>query len=160
MDDNNQDIKKALDEIFGDDFIEIDVKKENKDEKKEEILSTETLNDIIQTPKLEENDKAVINYSNKINDDINENKDKKDGQNETKKTSFNKILIISIIIGFLLGVLVIFIVIDNVFYKEKVTNCSSSASDYGYKYSDEYNRIFILHVYAIIIKNTLSNWEK
>ena len=69
MDDNNQDIKKALDEIFGDDFIEIDVKKENKDEKKKEILSTETLNDIIQTPKLEENDKAVINYSNKINDD-------------------------------------------------------------------------------------------
>ena len=79
MDDNNQDIKKALDEIFGDDFIEIDVKKENKDEK--------------------------------------------DGQNENKKTSFNNILIISIIIGFLLGVLVIFIVIDNVFYKEKVTNC-------------------------------------
>ena len=30
MDDNNQDIKKALDEIFGDDFIEIDVKKEDK----------------------------------------------------------------------------------------------------------------------------------
>ena len=30
MDDNNQDIKKALDEIFGDDFIEIDVKKEIK----------------------------------------------------------------------------------------------------------------------------------
>ena len=28
------------------------------------------------------------------------------------------------------------------------------------KYSDEYNRIFILHIYAIIIKNTLSNWEK
>ena len=28
------------------------------------------------------------------------------------------------------------------------------------KYSDEYNRIFILHVYAIIIKNTLSNWKK
>ena len=77
MDDNNQDIKKALDEIFGDDFIEIDVKKENKDEKKKETLSTETLNDIIQTPKLEENDKAVINYSNKINDELNENKDKK-----------------------------------------------------------------------------------
>lgn len=28
------------------------------------------------------------------------------------------------------------------------------------KYSDEYNRIFILHVYAIMTKNTLSNWEK
>ncbi len=161
MDDNNQDIKKALDEIFGDDFIEIDVKKENKDEKKEEILSTETLNDIIQTPKLEENDKAVINYSNKINDDINENKDKKDGQNETKKTSFNKILIISIIIGFLLGVLVIFIVIDNVFYKEKVTNCSSSASDYGYKYSDEYKITYkhddIVYVEGEYIYNVLDN---
>ena len=34
-------------------------------------------------------------------------------------------------------------------------------SDYELnKYSDEYNRIFILHIYAIIIKNTLSNWEK
>ena len=139
----------------------IDVKKENKDEKKEEILSTETLNDIIQTPKLEENDKAVINYSNKINDDINENKDKKDGQNETKKTSFNKILIISIIIGFLLGVLVIFIVIDNVFYKEKVTNCSSSASDYGYKYSDEYKITYkhddIVYVEGEYIYNVLDN---
>ena len=90
MDDNNQDIKKALDEIFFFFFIEIDVKKENIDEKNEETLSTETLNDIIQTPKLEENDKAVINYSNKINDDINENKDKKE-KVQIKKTKFSDI---------------------------------------------------------------------
>ena len=28
------------------------------------------------------------------------------------------------------------------------------------KYSDEYKRIFIPQIYAIMVKNTLSNWEK
>lgn len=52
--------------------------------------------------------------------------------------SFNKKIIIYIALGMVLGLIVVFILVNFVFGIEKKELCTSSAEDTGYKYTDEY----------------------
>ena len=52
--------------------------------------------------------------------------------------SFNKKIIIYIALGAILGLIVVFILINFVFGIEKKELCTSTAEDTGYKYTDEY----------------------
>lgn len=65
------------------------------------------------------------------------------GQDEIKKQKEksylnNKKIILYFIIGFVLGLILIFVLVNYVFGITKVVNCSSSAEDTGYKFTDEY----------------------
>lgn len=52
--------------------------------------------------------------------------------------SFNKKIIIYIALGMVLGLIVVFILVNFVFGIEKKELCTSTAEDTGYKYTDEY----------------------
>lgn len=52
--------------------------------------------------------------------------------------SFNKKIIIYIALGAILGLIVVFILVNFVFGVEKKELCTSTAEDTGYKYTDEY----------------------
>ena len=52
--------------------------------------------------------------------------------------SFNKKIIIYIALGTILGLIVVFILVNFVFGIEKKELCTSTAEDTGYKYTDEY----------------------
>ena len=52
--------------------------------------------------------------------------------------SFNKKIIIYIVLGMVLGLIVVFILVNFVFGIEKKELCTSMAEDTGYKYTDEY----------------------
>lgn len=52
--------------------------------------------------------------------------------------SFNKKIIIYIALGIILGLIVVFILVNFVFGIEKKELCTSTAEDTGYKYTDEY----------------------
>lgn len=166
----DKDVKSALDDIFGPDFIEIDVKtkKSDEDNNKEEkklkeeqnsnefsdalneennVLSNKTYVDdskplekenvknelnLIKKEQIDEN--ILINNIKEEHKDIDLNIDKK----ESKKDNFNKKIIIYFVVGFILGLVLIYLIVNYVQNKTYVVNCSSKAEDVGYKYTDEY----------------------
>ncbi len=156
MDQKDKDIKRAIDDIFGDDVIEINVDNntlENSD-KKSDVSST-SLNDdaSIDTDVLAE-EKAVTN-DNKQKDneayslpEINSPKDNEvsDSQevNEQSKNVFhNKRIIIYFVIGFIIGLILIYTIVNYLNGKERVINCSYQAEDTGYRVTDEYKITYV-----------------
>lgn len=166
MDNKDKDLKKALDDIFGSDFIEIDVDKNNKINKKEDNVlnftdsNHEDLNDINNQ---ENTNKSINNVSiEKENNSIKEKNELKNNENlsnnvlvntesfsknikqnkgdnlNKKNTVSNKKIIIWFVIGFLIGIILIFLLVNYAFNTQKVMNCHQSASDTGYEYTDEY----------------------
>ena len=72
MDNKDKDVKSALDELFGSDFIEIDV---NKEEKSNNIINDDLFEDIINSD-IKKDDQDIINTNEKEenNQDILDNK--------------------------------------------------------------------------------------
>lgn len=79
---------------------------------------------------------------NNLTIENNEASSSKDGLSSTNTIkddkSFNKKIIIYIALGMVLGLIVVFILVNFVFGIEKKELCTSSAEDTGYKYTDEY----------------------
>ena len=148
MEGSDKDIKKALDDIFGDDVIEIDTSSTT-DEAKQEELSKTYLNipleesSEINIPDVSEtNDETYdeIKDDNNIkndNDDYTDNSDIATKDSKNNKLDIKKI-IIYFIIGFIIGITLIYVIVNYVVGKEKVVNCSYTAEDVGYKVTDEY----------------------
>ncbi len=164
MDKNDKDLEVALDDIFGSDFIEIDVNQSKNtieaqndvskldmgetvndkpiifvDEEKKTTNSIakekETFKDVLTNQFAE----TQVNFKDCKSTDINKKID--DINNNSKKKGLkikNKKIFIWFIICFILILLTIFILINYVFGITKVVNCSSSAEDEGYKYTEEY----------------------
>lgn len=158
MKDNDKDLETALDDIFGSDFIEIDVNGSKEDDK---LSNNETELDVIHVKKEEDtkiemptnstsmvSQKVTNNLKNEpaknqsiINEEKNDSKENINNVNKeklNKKKQKNKKMIIWIIIYSILISLLIFILVKYVFGVTKVVNCSSMAEDEGYKYTDEY----------------------
>lgn len=73
------------------------------------------------------------------NNEASSSKDALTSKNTIKDDkSFNKKIIIYIALGTVLGLMVVFILVNFVFGIEKKELCTSSAEDTGYKYTDEY----------------------
>lgn len=73
------------------------------------------------------------------NNEISSSKDALTSENTIKDDkSFNKKIIIYIALGAILGLIVVFILVNFVFGVEKKELCTSVAEDTGYKYTDEY----------------------
>lgn len=182
MDNKDKDLKNALDDIFGSDFIEIDTGK--KDDAKEELTypkkevfykDSEIKNDDNKTPffsddvikddEVKEN-KDNDNYDESLNivDSVKEQDE--DAPKEKKDNNFlsNKKIIIWFIIGFIIGIILIYVLVNYVFGLEKVVNCSTSAEDIGYKYTDEYKITYkknkIIYVQSTYTYTALSDEYK
>lgn len=73
------------------------------------------------------------------NNEATSSKDALTSENTIKDDkSFNKKIIIYIVLGILFGLIVVFILVNFVFGVEKKELCTSVAEDTGYKYTDEY----------------------
>lgn len=73
------------------------------------------------------------------NNEASSSKDVLSSKNTIKDDkSFNKKIIIYIALGMVLGLIVVFILVNFVFGIEKKELCTSTAEDTGYKYTDEY----------------------
>lgn len=156
MDNKDEDLKSALDDIFGDDFIEIDTDSKE-DEKqddmsfvisesfenntysdKDEVLYNDALKDnkIDMVPVLEEEIKNV-----EESPIVKENEEVvpafKAEKTEIIKKGNNK-KIIFIILSLIVIIVLAFILIYFVFGIKRTITCSSSIKDVGYKYSDVY----------------------
>lgn len=80
-----------------------------------------------------------LNASYPENNEASSSKDVLTSTNTIKDDkSFNKKIIIYIALGMVLGLIVVFILVNFVFGIEKKELCTSSAEDTGYKYTDEY----------------------
>lgn len=161
----DKDVKSALDDIFGPDFIEIDTSKTNEEDninKEKELIEEKNSNDFSAILSEENNDlsnktyvddsKTLEKESDKIENDliikekkeddnlnnITKEKPKNSDLNFDKKDNFNKKIIIFFAVGFILGIALIYLIVNYVQNKTYVVNCSSSAEDVGYKYTDEY----------------------
>ena len=164
MNKHDDDLKNALDDIFGSDFIEIDTStpedtKSDEHDKdvifkdSDEVSTIADANQSFVEPKINddfENDRLKQtmpddSLSEKTKTDENVVKENSALTNNTKidndkSNSFfsSKKIIIIFVIGFVLGIALIYILVNYVFGVTKVVNCSSSATDVGYKYTDEY----------------------
>lgn len=149
MDNKDKDLKSALDDIFGDDFIEIDTSSKIDDKNfvidedlenniysdKDEIVNQEFNNTILvaeekenklveETPIMDKEEESVTIEEPK------ENKDSKKKRNNKK--------IIFIIGTLLVALILILTLIYFIFGIKRTITCSSSVEDTGYKYSDIY----------------------
>ncbi len=80
-----------------------------------------------------------LNASYPENNEASSSKDVLTSTNTIKDDkSFNKKIIIYIALGMVLGLIVVFILVNFVFGIEKKELCTSTAEDTGYKYTDEY----------------------
>lgn len=149
MDDKDKDLDSALNDIFGSDFIEINTN--NADEllieqnKEVNEKTDEHLNDSIEKDDIfdVQNDTTINNQTQSDeyeNNEIDMEVEIKNSNNENteKENLSSKKIILYFVIGFVLGLILIFIIINYVYGITRVVNCSNVAEDIGYKYTDEY----------------------
>jgi len=157
MNDNDKDLETALDDIFGSDFIEIDVNGLKEEEKpsnnvsKSDVIDVEEDDFRVEVPT---NSTSMVNQktTNDLDDEFSK-KQKSTSEDENiskenindvnketlnKRKQGNKKTLIWITIYLILITLAIYILVKYVFGVTKVINCSSTAEDEGYKYTDEY----------------------
>ena len=150
MDEKDSDVKRALDDIFGDDIIEIDPA----------INDEEPIEEIIEINKEELNDEKKESKVEEIKEEtITEEKDISLIDNEKQEKSFNKKIFIYFILGFIIGLVFIYFIVNYSSEKEKIVNCSYQAEDTGYKVTDEYkitykkdNVIYVESIYNYTAK--------
>lgn len=133
MDDKDKDLDSALDDIFESDFMEINTNNSDElliDQDKETSDKIEKhVNDgIKKNVALDVQNDTVINIQTQ-NDEY---------ENKEKDNLSGKKIILYFVIGFVLGLILIFIIINYVHGITRVVNCSNVAEDLGYKYTDEY----------------------
>lgn len=143
MDQKDDDIKRAIDDIFGDDVIEIDT--ENKNEKTDDIQD-ELSHTALNIPVVNDEDVSIpeISLTQKTSD-VNKDEENSDEEavssqtiSESKNDHRNKRIFIYFVIVFIIGLVLIYLIINYLNGKERVINCSYSAEDTGYKVTDEY----------------------
>ncbi len=141
---HDDDLESALDDIFGADFIEIDVKKDDKstinteDKLEPKISETQNkLNDFNDDmPNFNYQDIPFDNEKTYLTTENSDDKNHEDKNNNLKNKKNNKKKIISIIIVSL--ILLLLIIMYFIFGVTRTISCSSSAVDKGYKYIDQY----------------------
>ncbi|MBQ9013807.1 MAG: hypothetical protein IJ094_09730 [Bacilli bacterium] len=143
MDNKDKDVKSALDELFGSDFIEIDV---NKEEKSNNIINDDLFDDIINSD-IKKDDQDIINTNKKEeNNKLNTLEEKNTNNNfvpnyvttiqkKKENNKFNKLYLLLILIV-VIAISIFFVYI--LYFNERTIKCVSKAMDVGYKYSDEY----------------------
>ncbi len=167
MEEKDDDIKRAIDDIFGDDVIEIDTSNDdlNKNFNDEDEFSNvaktsmENINSLSNTNDNDSNES--INNLNDINpnnlndsvntldgmnaDEVNNDFDeeeylKEDFVSKEKKQSkpFDIKTLIYFTLGFLVLIIVIYAAINYANKREKIIKCSYEAEDVGYKVTDWY----------------------
>ena len=119
MDEKDKQMKEALDDIFGDDVIEI------KDTNDDNLTNTS-----LNIPNISSSE--IIAPTSLDNENNIQETTAKDNNISYKK------IILYFLIGFVLGFILIYIIVNFVLNKEKTINCSYSANDLGYKITDEY----------------------
>lgn len=145
MNEKDSDIKRAIDDIFGDDVIEIgNVNDESKSKDTDSDLSTTSLNiplnldTTTSVPEINDYTPEIINDENKEDNEVVSKKNNKPVNDENNSKLFNKRILIYFIIGFIIGLALIYVIIKFFIGREKVVNCAYSAEDAGYKVTDEY----------------------
>lgn len=132
MNNKDNDIKKAIDEIFGDDVVEID--NDTKEEYKEN-------NFIIEEVKEENNDikqENIIDVSDSYTNLENKQEEIENNLNNKNDDELRKKILLYFLIGMVLGLILLYFVIKYFNNKEYLVNCSYEAEDFGYKITDEY----------------------
>lgn len=119
MDEKDKQMKEALDDIFGDDVIEI------KDTNDDNLTNTS-----LNIPNISSSE--IIAPTSLDNENNIQEPTEKDNNISYKK------IVLYFLIGFVLGFILIYIIVNFVLNKEKTINCSYSANDLGYKITDEY----------------------
>lgn len=141
MDNKDTELKNALDEIFGDDILEVDTNVSQK-----ELLETHE-NEIKENEEILEEPKIVIDETKNevgIEEEIIPQDSQIVSSDEDKKSlniPIKKVVIIGILVA-LLTIFIVFIIINYFGKKPKVINCSYLFDDEGYKISDEYKITF------------------
>lgn len=171
---NDNNVKQALDDIFGSDFIEIDsnnnAKNNNDDyfnispneDDSSDINDNITINDNeenIDSNNIENTDNNISENTTILNDDVKADNDSLVIENEPDEVSAQtnietnnvdnnirkvnnkyskKNIILYFVIGFLLGLILVFAILKNSVNKEKVINCSYKLSNKGFIVTDEY----------------------
>lgn len=153
----NNEIEEALNNIFGSDFVEVDIKDDAKDyvdndnmysapkeDKVEDIFNTYQNNNDIEAK--EDND-----LGNKV---IN-------GKRITNKIKENKENIIYYLIGLAIITVIIYVLVNFVFGITKTVTCTYRAEDEGYDFSDEYKITYkknkISYVESVYTYNALND---
>ena len=157
MDNKNDELKNALDEIFGDDLLEIntnDIKKEDDIEdtimldnvvftdKEEPKIDTskvsEKLDNVIDRIKKEDNNSIIDNNETIVEDS---NISVKNSDEEVKTSTGIKKIVLAVTIPLLILLICILSYVLIIGIKEEET-CKSSVKADGYKYSNSYNMIY------------------
>lgn len=129
MNNNGNEIEDALNDIFGSDFINIDV---DKDEDKESVVS-EIVPDVLKEPGL------IKKADSKLMEE--KTKSKKKGTESKKiinKINENRKNIIYYLIGLVIITIVIYVLVNFVFGVTKTITCKLDAEDVGYHFTDLY----------------------
>lgn len=149
MDEKDSDVKRALDDIFGDDVIEINTETNIDNKEQLDKNLSNALQDVIDSEFVEP---SLLEEDNVKDEPILDSKE--------NESSFNKKILIYFIVGFVIGLVLIYFIVNYFNGKEKVVNCSYQAEDVGYKVTDEYkitykndNILYVESVYNYIAKN-------
>lgn len=136
MDNKDKDVKSALDELFGSDFIEISVGSDNTNLPEKNEIENNDINqnnvdyNVISETNSSDNDKNSTNF---FTPNYITTIPKKENKGKSKY-----VIIISIIILLILGISILCIAI----FGEKKVKCTLTATDTGYKF---YNKYYITH---------------
>lgn len=152
MDQKDKDIKRAIDDIFGDDVIEINVANniiQNSDESNASLNDgTPNDMDVLTSEKAIANeniqkDNEVYSLPEINNQKDNEVSNSQEVNEKSKNIFYNKRIIIYFVIGFIIGLALIYVIVSYLNGKERVINCSYQAEDAGYRVTDEYKITYV-----------------
>ena len=138
MDNKDVNVEHALDDLFSDDALdikngEVDNINDSSNEKEVEQVDKEST-DIISANINEKSDliekEIIIDENEELPATVSE--DNIPNDIDTKK------IVLYILVGFVVGLLLIFIIANSLNKQEKVVNCTLEAEDKGYKIVDEY----------------------
>ena len=128
---SDDNLEKALDDIFGNDFLEIDLGENNE--------PTNNIDDLLESKDEEDKEVDVIANKDDFILDSNETNNVANNLEPKKKKSSKNIFVYLFIILIIVVAAILIIYLPNYFNnKEYVTNCSYKVSDKGYVITDEY----------------------
>ena len=131
MENSDKDVKQALDDIFGDDSIEINTNLEKKENNDDFNLNNTQESDS------KKNENPINNENSNALGEINEKDILQDKQNN-KKIFTNKKIFIYVFITILILIIFVGLLIKHVNDSDKIYVCSYKANDNGYEMTDEY----------------------
>lgn len=134
MDNSDKELKTALDEVFGDDIIELDAN----DNEKINLMDADYFKKKSQQQLFFEKIKLIINKNAVKEEPLNSSEPVKIDVKETYKRYIMGIVIIIAVLMFILFIVSIFTNNDT-----KVTTCTTNVEEAGYKISEEYKVSYV-----------------